>query len=103
MLKKQTLRKPGLTLKVSLVLPVILDQVETLPVGTDVDTQYDILIFLSHVVGQLPSDCARYAQRIFFHFVRVAYIVTAIIKKQPKPGYRELRPGVIEGYAAYLL
>eukprot|EP01127_Copromyxa_protea_P019537 TRINITY_DN6373_c0_g1_i1.p1 TRINITY_DN6373_c0_g1~~TRINITY_DN6373_c0_g1_i1.p1 ORF type:complete len:2698 (-),score=600.86 TRINITY_DN6373_c0_g1_i1:16-7797(-) len=84
-------------LPVSLVLPVILDQVETLPVGTDVDTQYDILIFLSHVVGQMPADCMRYAQRIFFHFVRVAYIVTAIIKKQPKPAYRELKPGVIEG------
>jgi hypothetical protein len=39
----------------SFVLPVIMDQVETLPVASDVDSQYDVLVFLSHIVGQLTG------------------------------------------------
>lgn len=69
-------------LPMSFVLPVILDQVEALSVGTDIDTQYDILVLLTHVVGQLSRELARYAHRIFLHFVRIAYLVTAVIKKK---------------------
>lgn len=54
----------------SFVLPVIMDQIETLPVATDVDSQYDVLIFLSHIVGQLSGDLVRFSHRIFFHLIR---------------------------------
>jgi len=84
-------------LPMSFVLPVILDQIEALSIGTDIDTQYDILVLLTHVVGQLSKELARYAHRIFLHFVRIAYLVTAVIKKQPKATYIELKPGTVEG------
>jgi hypothetical protein len=35
------------------------------------------------------GDLVRYSHRIFYHLIRVVYVVTAIIKKQPRVLYKD--------------
>ena len=82
----------------NLILPVILDQVETISACVDLETQYDLLVLMGHTVGHLSSDLTRYAQRIFLHFMRVLYIVSAILRKHNRPLFKEPKPGLIDKY-----
>eukprot|EP01125_Pyxidicula_operculata_P013247 TRINITY_DN4380_c0_g2_i1.p1 TRINITY_DN4380_c0_g2~~TRINITY_DN4380_c0_g2_i1.p1 ORF type:complete len:2979 (-),score=729.92 TRINITY_DN4380_c0_g2_i1:148-9084(-) len=76
-------------LPVNSILPLLLDQVESIPACLDLETQYDLLILMGHVVAHLTRDLTRYAQRIYLHFLRVLYIVSGILKNQTRPQYKE--------------
>jgi hypothetical protein len=88
----RVLLEKGYTLPGQLV-GIMLDQLACSNLATDLDTQLDLFVMMSHLVQHLTGSLASYTQRIFVHVLRILHILSAILSSKPIPGFKETKPG----------
>lgn len=72
---------------------IMLDQLACSNLATDLDTQLDVAIMMSHLVKHLTGSLASYTQRIFVHILRILHILSAVLSNKSIPSFKETKPG----------